>query len=378
MMPGFEYWAMLEPMKYYDKKREDLSDNLKKKYDAMVNNENDEYIATCKYDGEWTMFIKWDGQILIRSRSLSKVTGAYGDKTAHLPHLVEEMKLWPDNTVILGEVCWGDFGSVSTDVGTILRCLPAKAVERQKEHKLVVKVFDCLAILGDSLLNIPYADRVAQAHNMIGLTNINGNGYFTMTNICTSDKTPAEFADDIISQGGEGVVIQRKDYVYEPGKRAAWKTLKLKQRLPEMEFKVVASIPATREYNGKYPESWPYWEVEDERYYPGGVDEFGKEWVVHCKVTKLMENPTEDYKEHGMPVTKPYFFGWHMGVRFEYNGVMCDASSGLTDADREWLGTEEAQNIINNGELYVTIRAMQEASLGGLRHPVVVKLRTDM
>ena len=102
----------------------------------MINNENDEYIATCKYDGEWTMFIKWDGQYLIRSRSLSKVTGAYGDKTAHLPHLVEEMKLWPDNTVILGEVCWGDFGSVSTDVGTILRCLPAKAVERQKEHKL--------------------------------------------------------------------------------------------------------------------------------------------------------------------------------------------------------------------------------------------------
>ena len=108
-----------------------------------------------------------------------------------------------------------------------------------------------------------------------------------------------------------------------------------------MEFKVVASIPATKEYNGKYPESWPY--VID-----------------------------------GECVTKPYYYGWHMGVRFEYNGVMCDASSGLTDADREWLGTEEAQNIISNGELYVTIRAMQEASLGGLRHPVVVKLRTDM
>ena len=49
---NFNYWAMLEPMKYYDKKREDLSDNLKKKYDAMINNENNEYIATCKYDGE--------------------------------------------------------------------------------------------------------------------------------------------------------------------------------------------------------------------------------------------------------------------------------------------------------------------------------------
>lgn len=375
MVLGFEYWAMLEPMKYYDKKREDLSDNLKKKYDAMINNENNEYIATCKYDGEWTMFIKWDGQYLIRSRSLSKVTGAYGDKTAHLPHLVEEMQKWPDNTVILGEVCWGDFGSVSTDVGTILRCLPAKAVERQKEHKLVVKMFDLLAIAGESWLNVPYGSRLMQLRNYEGWID---SEYFTVTNICPPDKTPAEFADEIISQGGEGVVIQREDYTYEPGKRAAWKTLKLKQRLPEMEFKVVASIPATKEYNGKYPESWPYWEIEREVYYPAGDDEFGNEWFTPCKEVELVENPTEEDKSHGMPVTKPYFFGWHMGVRFEYNSVMCDASSGLTDADRDWLGTIEAQNIIKNGELYVTIRAMQEASLGGLRHPVIVRLRTDM
>ena len=284
------------------------------------------------------MFIKWDGQYLIRSRSISKVTGAYGDKTAHLPHLVEEMQYWPDNTVVLGEVCWGDFGSVSTDVGTILRCLPAKAVERQKERKLVVKVFDVLAWDSEIVITKGYGERLFLAAEIFHENPLN---YFNLTDICPDDMTPAEFADEIISQGGEGVVIQRADYVYEPGKRAAWKTLKLKQRLPEMEFKVVASIPATKEYNGKYPESWPY--VID-----------------------------------GECVTKPYYYGWHMGVRFEYNGVMCDASSGLTDADREWLGTIEAQNMIKNGELYVTIRAMQEASNGALRHPVIVRLRTDM
>ena len=375
---NFEYWAMLEPMRYYDKRREDLSDNLKKKYDSMTSNENNEYIATCKWDGEFMMFIKWDGQYLIRSRSISKVTGAYGDKTAHLPHLVEEMQYWPDNTVILGEVCWGDFGTVSTDVGTILRCLPAKAVERQKERKLVVKVFDALAVMGENLLNNPYSDRIALAHNMINLCNVNGDGYFTMTNICPFDKTPAEFADEIISQGGEGVVIQRKDYAYEPGKRAAWKTLKLKQRLPEMEFKVISSIPATRDYNGKYPETWPYWLIEIERYYPSEIDEFGNEWFTPFKEWEPVENPSPEERAIGIPVTKPYFYGWHMGVRFEYNGVVCDASSGLTDADREWLGTTEAQQAIKNGELYVVIRAMQEASLGGLRHPVVVRLRTDI
>ena len=44
---NYEFWRMMEPMKYYDKRREDLSDNLKKKYDAMVNNENNEFIASC-------------------------------------------------------------------------------------------------------------------------------------------------------------------------------------------------------------------------------------------------------------------------------------------------------------------------------------------
>lgn len=374
---NFDYWRMMEPMKYYDKHREELSDNLKKKYDAMINNENDEYLASVKWDGEWTMFIKWEGHILIRSRSLSKVTGEYGDKTLHLPHLVEEMSLWPDNSVVLGEVCWGEYGTVSTDVGTILRCLPAKAVERQKDRKLVVKVFDILAWDNNVCINDAYINRSYKVKTYFN-KDIESNKYFTATKFCPKSLTPAEFADSVISEGGEGVVIQRTDYKYEPGKRAAWKTLKLKQKLPEMEFQVISSIPATKEYNGKYPNDWPYWEIEKKVYYPSGDDEFGNEWFTPCKEVELVENPTEEEKSHGMPVTKPYFFGWHMGVRFEYNGVMCDASSGLTDADRDWLGTIEAQNIIKNGELFVTIRAMQEATLGGLRHPVIVRLRTDI
>ena len=359
MMPGFEYWAMLEPMKYFDKQPDGLSENLKKKYDAMISNENNEYIATCKYDGEWTMFIKWDGEYLIRSRSISKVTGKYGDKTAHLPHLVEEMKLWPDNTVILGEVCWGDFGTVSTDVGTILRCLPAKAVERQKECKLVVKVFDALAVMGESLLNNPYSDRIALAHNMINLCNVNSVGYFTMTNICPSDKTPAEFADEIISQGGEGAVIQRKDYVYEPGKRTAWKTLKLKQRLPQMELKVVGRLSPKQYYEGDCPETWPYYVMVDDTY----DDEEGNTYYTSTKVL----------------VTKPYFYGWMNGIVVELpDGTTCEVTSGLTDADREWLATMEAAETIAQGGLYAVIQAMQINTLGRLRHPALVRLRNDM
>lgn len=367
---NFEFWKQLEPMKYYDKHREDLSEALQKKYDAMINNENDEYIATVKNDGEWCLCVKWDGQYLIRSRSISKVTKEYGDKTAHLPHLIEEMYSWPDNCVVLAEVCWGEYGTVSTDVGTILRCLPQKAVERQKEKKLVAKVFDVLAWNNEVLIQCPYIERIEKA---IILFPIVDDVYFSCTGICPPDLSPAEFADEIISQGGEGVVIQRKDYAYEPGKRSAWKTLKLKQRLPEMEFKVEASIPATKDYNGKYPDSWSYWEIDS---VSCTYDENNDIWL-ECERT-LRENPTEEEKLNGRPVTKPYFYGWHMGVRFNYNGVLCDATSGLTDEDREWLGTKEAQNIIENGGLYVVVRGMMTASSGAIRHPVIVRLRTDM
>ena len=353
---NFEYWAMLEPMRYYDKKREDLSESLKKKHDAMTNNENNEYIATCKWDGEFMMFIKWDGQILIRSRSISKVTGKYGDKTAHLPHLVEEMQYWPDNTVVLGEVCWGDFGSVSTDVGTILRCLPAKAVERQKERKLVVKVFDALAMYGESFLNATYEERYAVAHNLVSLA---GREYFSMTNVCPPDKTPAEFADEIISQGGEGVVIQRKDYVYEPGKRTAWKTLKLKQRLPQMELPVVGRLSPKQYYEGDCPETWPYYVMVDSTY----DDEEGNTYYTSEKIL----------------LTKPYYYGWMNGVVVELpDGEVCEVTSGLTDADREWLATQEAAETIAQGDLYAVVQAMSFNTKGKLRHPALVRLRNDM
>ena len=353
MMPGFEYWAMLEPMKYFDKQPDGLSENLKKKYDAMISNENNEYIATCKYDGEWTMFIKWDGRILIRSRSISKVTGKYGDKTAHLPHLVEEMQYWPDNTVILGEVCWGEFGTVSTDVGTILRCLPAKAVERQKERKLVAKVFDVLAWSGETIITKGYKERLCLAAEVFHENPLN---YFNLTDICPDDMAPAEFASNIINQGGEGAVIQRADYIYEPGKRTAWKTLKLKQRLPQMELPVVGLLRPNKYYEGDCPETWPY-SITEESLSPDG----------------------RIYIEDHVLVTKPYFYGWMNGIIIELeDGTTCEVTSGLTDADREWLATMEAAEMIAQGELYAVIQAMQINTLGRLRHPALVRLRNDM
>ena len=329
-------FPMLTPMKYYN--NEDTS-NAKRQ--AMIDNKDGEYIATKKNDGDWAMLIHWSrGKNLVRSRSISKVTGVYGDYTAKVPHIVEEMDNWPDNTVVLAELCWDQDGTNANTVGTILRCLPAKAVERQKENKLKAVIFDLLMVEGKDLTNLGYYFRLEEVL-------LFPRGLYTYpTEVITQDF--AEAADRIIAGGGEGIVIQRCDYTYNPGNRTAWKTLKLKQQLPEMELKVIGTLEPKKFYEGDCPETWEY-ELEDP--------------MTHDKYL----------------VTKPYYFGWKNGITVELSdGTTCDVASGLTDDDRAWLATEEAAKMIEAGELYAVVKAMSFNDKGRLRHPSLVRLRNDM
>ena len=329
-------FAMLTPMRYYSN---DDTSNLKRQ--AMIDNKDGEYIATKKNDGDWSMLIHYSkGNNLIRSRSISKVTGVYGDYTAKVPHIVEEMDNWPDNTVVLAELCWDQDGTNANTVGTILRCLPAKAVERQKENKLKAVVFDVLMLNGEDMTDMGYYLRLEEVLLMPrGL-------YIYPTDVFTQDF--AAEADRIISGGGEGIVIQRCDYTYNPGSRTAWKTLKLKQQLPEMELKVIGTLEPKKFYEGDCPETWEY-ELEDP--------------ITHDRCL----------------VTKPYYLGWKNGITVELpDGTITDVASGLTDDDREWLATDTAAKMIEAGELYAVVKAMSFNDKGRLRHGSLVRLRNDM
>ena len=329
-------FPMMTPMKYYN--NEDTSNS---KRQEMIDNTDGEYIATKKNDGDWAMLIHWEkGKNLVRSRSISKVTGVYGDYTEKVPHIVEEMDGWPNNTVVLAELCWDQDGTNANTVGTILRCLPAKAVERQKENKLKAVIFDLLMVDGKDLTNLGYYFRLEEVL-------LFPRGLYTYpTEVITQDFAAA--ADQIIAGGGEGIVIQRCDYTYNPGNRTAWKTLKLKQQLPEMELKVIGILEPKKFYEGDCPETWEY-ELEDP--------------VTHDKYL----------------VTKPYYFGWKNGITVELpDGTTCDVASGLTDDDREWLATEAAQQMIDNEELYAVVKAMSFNDKGRLRHPSLVRLRNEV
>ena len=333
-----EDFAMLSPMKYYNNEIESV------KRSEMINNKNDEYMATVKKDGDWAMLIHYSkGDNLIRSRSISKVTGIYGDYTAKLPHICDEMDKLPDETVLLAEICWDEPGTNANTVGTILRCLPAKAVERQKDKKLKALVFDALMINDEDMTSMPYEARFDNATYILA-ERVSPSKYMYMTQECKLDEyheSFLEWADEIIANGGEGLVIQRKDNPYMPGTRTAWKTLKLKQSLPEMELKVIGTLEPKKYYEGDMPDTWEY----------------------------ILD---------GELVIKPYYYGWKNGITVEYNNTTCDVTSGLTDADREWLASDEAQETIKKGGLIAVVKAMQTNDLGRLRHPYVVRLRTDL
>lgn len=379
-MRTIEDFVMMTPMRYYDNPEPKTPSAAQKRQD-MIDNKDNEYIATEKHDGDWSMCIHFSkGNNLIRSRSISVKTGQYGDLTAKLPHLAAEMDEWPDNSVVLAEICWEQYGTNANTVGTILRCLPPKAVERQKENKLYGLIFDILMWDGKDLTDWSYHDRLYYTDNFHIERGYSGH-YFKSTDIFFDNF--AEEADRIISAGGEGLVIQKKSNPYMPGTRTAWATLKMKQSLPHMELKVVSTIEPNKLYDGMMPESWRYFEVSD----ANGVHKYDKNFI---DARGDFENP--DWEGVGVhetqyeplpdavftPVTKPYYNGWKNGVNVDFNGVIVSVTSGLTDADREWLATKEAAELIANGELYAEIKAMSVNSQDSLRHPCLVRLRNDM
>lgn len=364
-MKTIEDFAMLEPMKYYNNETE-----CPKRRD-MLNNKDNLYMGTEKHDGDWAMFIHWSqGHNLIRSRSISKVTEVYGDYTKKVPHLVAEMDSWPDNTVVLAELCWDKYGTNANTVGTILRCLPPKAVERQKEEKLVGYIFDVLMVDGVDQTERPYIERYAWVDegfmSEVGRPSPLLGTYFKATQVFWDDFEA--HATEIINAGGEGLVIQKKSNPYMPGTRTAWATLKLKQKLDSAEYLVIGTLNPNENYEGDCPDTWKYW----------AVGHFEGDEIVEEFVETEGGRPYLNEREVGCrPVTKPCFMGWKNGITIMLpSGIECDVTSGLTDEDREWLATGEATKAIALHEIYAEVAAMSINDKGALRHPYVVRLRS--
>lgn len=338
----YDKFKNMEPMKYYE------GDTNSVKAKAMLNNEGDKYFAMRKYDGEWSRVIIMEDGVLIQSRSVSKITGTYGDKTELVPHLTEELKnKWSPGTVLLGELAFDDYESTSREVGAILRCKAPKAIERQKDKKIKLFVFDVLAYGYVDMTNWEFEKR------FLVYPEYQNSVYFQpVMNDDGENSDFMGFAEWVWERGGEGIMIVRKDMKYAPGKRTAWMSLKVKKKLGTLEAQVVDFIEPNRIYEGSEIETWKFF-----------VDSNDKP----ADLTKMI-----DYGSL-TAVTKPYFYDWKNGVVVNYNGNVIKVTSGLTDQMREWLATDQAAELMQRGKLFAKITGM-EMTEDSIRHPIFLDI----
>lgn len=339
MKIDYQWFLNMEPMKYYSPATLE-----KPKAQDMLANKDGGYIAMEKRDGEWCMAIIDDcGNVYLRSRSKG-VSGEYGNKTAYCPHICGEIsRLFPKETVLLGELCFKDKTTTAKDVGTILRCKPEKAVQRQKEDKnklLHFNIFDCLAWNGEEIWLKSFKERFVDRHQILEDA---CNCAATITVAQIYNENFLGLYQEIISAGGEGIVIMDTNSTYAHGRRPAWSSLKVKKAVDQVEVVVIDTIEPNELYNGDCPETWPFTKT----------DEQGNTWLV----------------------TKPYYYGWKNGIVIDYKGIKTEITSGLTDEYREWLASEAVQQAIKDGKVYAIIAAMEILPSGVFRHAILKELK---
>lgn len=359
IIDNFDYWNM-PAMKYFSFPKKMSAAEKKEKAKYMCT--NGEYYGSTKVDGAWNMLIKdMNGNFHLRSRTES-VNGGYTDKNEWIPQITSEFSYLPNGTVLLGEIYLPN-NEGSRKITSILNCLLDKCIERQKKSPLHYYVFDVLAYDSKSLINTPFLERISKY-----LLEIKNSTYIQRAEYKTGNEL-WELYGEVLASGREGIVITRGDYKYDPGKRTAWKTLKLKKELQDTIDAYLTGkwrAPSIERKGDKTPlELWNYWvNVRTGEKYTKNMF---KEYVAGVPL---------------QPTTKYYANGWAAAVEFavKKNGKEYSIGyiSGIPDTLRE--------EIVNNPEKWTgkvaELNAMeiQDVNNDGhytMRHGIIVNWRDD-
>ena len=333
------------------------------KKDARLETKNmifsGDYIGSRKMDGAYYRFIKEeDGTMILQGRSRS-VNGNFLNKIGHVPQLQSFFDKRPNGTCLLGELYFPE-NEGSSNVTTIMGCLEKRARERQeKGNKLHYYIFDIWAWDGRSYLSKPAVDRF---NDLEELSHIYTDEYIEWAEYF-SGKELWEKLQEILANGGEGIVMTRKETSPEPGKRSARKTLKIKKELEETIDCIFTGrfTSPTKLYSGKEIEKWQYWESI--------ID--GEKLEGDYYLDYIKGKPIE-------PVTKPYFYGWagslEIGLVKGDKVIPIGYLSGLTD-DIKSRPLDFKGKVIEISCMEIT----QNQNGGfGLRHAKLVKFRPDL
>lgn len=354
--PGAED-LMIQPMLIWT-----LPSNKKDKLSEIC--ASGEYFAEEKKDGALYQFCRTDKGNYLFGRTVSVKNGLLTNKIDNVPHINSALSCLPCGTVIVGEIYVP--GGTSKNVTSIMGCLPAEAIKRQdKQGKIKYYLHDMIFYNGEDMQSWGAEARyqkLVEAWNKFHLEQ------FDFLQLAESfDTGIEERLSQILSAGGEGIVLKKKDAPYSEGKRPAWATIKCKQ-MDTIDLVCTRAIEATKEYTGKELETWPYWQERSERDQNGEYTWLSSEGQYY---EDYLHNP-HIYK----PVTKPYFYGWKTAIgigAYDDEGNLKEigtVSSGLTDEMRAHLDDYVGK--------VVALQCMSiDRKEKTLRHPIVKAWRDD-
>lgn len=321
MIPENKDLFELKPMKYYSFSSTYTPQKKQERLKFLL--DTNQYIYSLKTDGNWSRMIWMDGEMILQSRTVSKKTGTYGEFQDKVLFSDSLREAFHDTTMLIGEIYLDD--GRDKDVGTILRCLPDKAMSRQKGDKILkYRIFDCWYYNGVSLLNAPILERIKylpMAAKAINSPLVDYVKYYEAKPETFFDKI-----DTIFNAGGEGVVLYHKDMRPCEGDTPAWQTLKVKQEIEiDVDCFIYGTEPATQEYTGKEIETWSY-------------------WMDHRSGEKMLGNYYPDYVNGAtiIPITKSCYHDWPGAIKCavydeNHNPIVLCKCSGLTEEFREQL-----------------------------------------
>lgn len=322
------------------------------------------YMGSRKMDGAWNMLIKdMNGNYFLRSRKPS-VNGGFVNKAEWIPHICKELDDVPNGTVFIGEIYFPN-NEGSRKITSVLNCLKDKCIDRQKNGEwLHYYIFDVIAYNGKSLISVDFEQRIRHYLNYELLDVLIDLDYVEVASYYEGPALWELFASTL-ADGGEGIVITRKDCKYLCGKRTAWMTLKLKKELSDTidvfidgDYKY-----PNRLYEGKFIETWRYWmnDKTGEKFDTCKFIEYTNgEPVIPIKET-YYKNWAGSISVSVMKDGKPHHVGWISNIP---NGI----KEEIVTMPEKWAGK------------VVEIQAMQIQNISGeytFRHGRIENWRND-
>ena len=364
IIDGFDFFNM-DAMKYYAPPA--TWDAEKKKENAMNKIFSGSWLAARKRDGIWMAFMKdMDGNMYLRPRSRN-TKKEFINKIDWVPHLHPFFNELPNGTVFLGELYLPRDEQAKTTT-SIVNCLLPKSLKRQEkeENKLHYYIFDILAWEGKSLLNEKASDRF---EHLIDGWRAYGENYHEWAQYFYGEELWQQL-QEILAEGGEGMVIINEDSKYQPGKRSNSVSLKIKKELQDtIDCFILGANSPTQDYTGKEIETWPYW-----------FNQLTNNRILEPDYLKDEHKTIYQAYEEGapvIPVTKNWFFGWagsfKLGAMKDGKAIQIGNLSGLTDEMKErwkdYVGKVceiSCMEIMDNQD-----------GTKGLRHPKLISWRED-